>query len=235
MIADVNEPLLDNTRADLDAMGCEVLAVATDVRDSGAIACLRDACLDRFGRADLLFNNAGVLSTGNCWEVSEQEWLRVMEVNLWGTIHAVRAFVPGMIERGRGHIVNISSMAGLTAGAGVAPYTVSKHGVVALSECLALEFTAAQLPLKVSVVCPGAVSTGIAHGLAQDGTGVPGILNRTLREVIGQGMKPDELATIILDAVDKGKFWALTHPEIAPAVERRMRNILSGEAPALLT
>ena len=118
--------------------------------------------VDHFGALHIAVNNAGIVNGGPMWELPLEEWRRVLDVNLWGVIHGVRAFVPRIIEAGAGHVVNISSMAAFVPYAGVGPYTVAKHGVLGLSEVLAAELDATGLPIGVSVVFPGMFKTGMS-------------------------------------------------------------------------
>lgn len=120
--------------------GNGVLSVQADVRDLAALEAARDAALERFGRIDVVVANAGVGNFGPAWEITEQQWQDVVDVNLTGTWKTVRAVVPSMIERGEGgSIVLTSSVAGLVALPNLAHYTASKHGVTGLMRTLAAE------------------------------------------------------------------------------------------------
>lgn len=120
--------------------GNGVLGVRADVRDLAALEAARNAALDRFGRIDVVLAHAGVGSFGPAWELGEQQWQDVIDVNLTGTWKTVRAAVPSMIERGAGgSIILTSSVAGLVALPNLAHYTASKHGVTGLMRALAAE------------------------------------------------------------------------------------------------
>lgn len=231
-LADIDAAALDAVRAALAHHGQPVITVPTDVADAEQIAGLCEASFARLGRVDLLINNAGVLATGRCWELAPEAFRRVLDINLWSVIHALRCFVPRMAAQGTGHIVNVASMAGLAVGPWLAPYTISKQGVVALSEGLAMELEAAGLPLGVSVVCPGPVATGIAAGLAGAAQQEVDQMNGALRHGIAAGMTPEAVARHILDGVAAGRFWILPHPEAALAARARAQNIATGNAPA---
>ncbi len=224
--------------ADRDVVGLANLAqecvdrlrletMITDVANAGEIQRLSARSFERFGRVDLLVNCAGVLTAGLSWEIASAEWRRVIDVNLFSVVEAVRSFVPRLIAQGSGYILNVASMAAVTSGAMVGPYSVSKHGVLALSECLAREFASLGLPIGVSVVCPGAVNTNIAH--QDDGQG--GLANETmdfLKTVIANGMSPDELVEIVLDRVDTGEFCIFPHSEVRDSAQRRVDQLLAG-------
>ncbi|WP_077037667.1 SDR family NAD(P)-dependent oxidoreductase, partial [Pelomonas sp. KK5] len=211
VLADIDEAGLAALQRELG--DDKALALRTDVSRADDIERLRDAAQKRFGRVDWLFNNAGVLPGGrNCWELDASQWQRALDINLGGVLHAVRAFVPLMVRQGGGHIVNTSSMGGLLVGPWMAPYTVSKHGVTVLSESLQLELAAAGLPIKVSVLCPGAVATGIAAGFAADADTAAGQFAGGLKQALAtHGMAPEEVARRALDGVAAGRFWLLPH------------------------
>jgi NAD(P)-dependent dehydrogenase (short-subunit alcohol dehydrogenase family) len=174
-------------------------------------------------------------------QLTTADWEWVLGVNLWGVIHGVRAFLPLLVEQGEGHIVNTASMAGLTTAPMMGPYTVSKHGVVALSETLVKELGMQGSKVGVSVLCPGWVNTRIAESdrnrpveLGGAGPGAESPLAVLLRGLLEGGLKPDEVAGHVVDAVRDGRFYILTHPEMAPAIEERMQDILQGRTPGMM-
>ena len=142
VVADIEEPPLHETVRSIRAAGGEAMAVTCDVSSWPSVEALRDACTSAYGPADVLCNNAGVAATGTMAELSLQSWEWCLGVNLWGVIHGCRAFLDAMIERGSGHIVNTASILGHLSSAGLGPYNVSKHGVVAISETLHAEMLA---------------------------------------------------------------------------------------------
>jgi NAD(P)-dependent dehydrogenase (short-subunit alcohol dehydrogenase family) len=227
VLADINLAGLEQVHNEINALGGQALVVETNVGDAASVEHLAQRAFAHFNRVDVLINNAGVLSSGASWELDLPGWQRVLDINLWSVIHAVRSFMPRLIEQGSpAHIVNTASMAGVTSGPWVAPYTVSKHGVVALSECLAAEMKDAELPIKVSVVCPGPVSTNITQDLAANDTPHSGRLNAHLRDLIHQGMSADELAEKVLAGVEAGQLWIFPHPEVRSAAEQRLHRLL---------
>src|SRR5271165_1102239 len=137
VLADIDDGPLNKTRAELEAMGGNVLCVRTDVSKRSDVESLARKAFDTFGSVHLLFNNAGVAAGGPPWEATWNDWEWVIGVNLWGVIHGVKVFTPLMMAQNTEcHILNTSSSAGLTAGGISAPYSVTKHAVVALSESL---------------------------------------------------------------------------------------------------
>jgi NAD(P)-dependent dehydrogenase (short-subunit alcohol dehydrogenase family) len=162
VMADVEAPALDAAADDLRARGHEVLTAVTDVSHYPELESLRDRTLATFGRVDMIVNNAGVVGPwGPCWELDERDWTWTLGVNLWGVVHGIRAFVPALVERRHGHVVNIASMGGLLALPGNAPYAASKHAVVAITESLAAELTAQETGVGATIVCPGQIPTRI--------------------------------------------------------------------------
>jgi NAD(P)-dependent dehydrogenase (short-subunit alcohol dehydrogenase family) len=162
VMTDVDEVRLGEHAQRLAQAGGSVLALPADVRDPGALERVGQAAVEQFGALHVAVNNAGIVVTGNSWELPLEEWRRVVEVDLWGVIHGVHAFVPLILASGaEGHVVNTASMAAVYAPARLGPYAVSKHGVLALSDVLRAELAALEAPVGVSVVMPGMIKTGM--------------------------------------------------------------------------
>src|SRR3954466_3265063 len=136
VLADIEGPRLDEASEAVRRMGVEAIGVATDVSDADAVERVRDAALERFGRVNLLCNNAGVAGsmTGAGGQMQLPDWQWVIGVNLWGVVHGHRSFLPHLLEHGDGHIVNTASMAGHHTGHSA--YSPSKWAVVAITEGL---------------------------------------------------------------------------------------------------
>src|SRR5204863_8593015 len=128
VLADIEQSALDQAQSEMRAAGAEVVGVRTDVSDGAKVKVLADRALEAFGAVHIVCNNAGVASLGApAWEQSEADWRWVIDVNLWGVIHGIRAFVPIMLKQGDdGHVVNTSSLAGLIALPNAGPYHASK-------------------------------------------------------------------------------------------------------------
>lgn len=152
-----SEDLAETVRL-VEATGRKVLAREVDIRDLAAQQQLVADVVEQFGRLDIVVANAGVLSWGRIWEMSEEQWDTVVDVNLNGTWRTIRAAVPAMIEAGNGgSIVIVSSSAGLKATPGNAHYAASKHGLVALTNALALE--AGEYGIRVNSIHPYSIDT----------------------------------------------------------------------------
>jgi NADP-dependent 3-hydroxy acid dehydrogenase YdfG len=151
---------LEAVRAECFEIGAQARVVAAEVTDEAQVQALADDVHAREGVVDVLVNNAGVVMGGLCWEVEPADWRRLHDINVMGVVHGIRAFVPRMIERGKGgHIVNMASVSGFVGAPGMATYSASKFAVVGLSESLRNELYRHRI--GVSVVCPGFVKTPI--------------------------------------------------------------------------
>jgi NADP-dependent 3-hydroxy acid dehydrogenase YdfG len=162
VMADINEELLKES-ASLIAKAVAPVIYPCDVSRREQVGALRDLALGRFGQIDLLFNNAGVvLPFKPMWEHDPNDWEWLLGINLWGVIYGIHAFVPDMVARNSGHIVNTASMAGVSILPFNGVYNASKHAVVSLTETLAGELAQRAPNVRATVVCPGLVATRIA-------------------------------------------------------------------------
>lgn len=246
VLADIETDTLLSVERDLRGEG-DVIAVRTDVSRLADIEHLADLAYDRFGSVDLLCNNAGVGAGGKTWECTEKDWAWTLGVNLWGVIHAINIFVPRMLAQDTdAHIVNTASIEGLWARPRHAPYQVSKHGVVNLSEVLYQDLKFEGSRIGVSVLCPGAVDTRIVDSwrnrpddFRNDGP-PPAPLDETtkariqrLRDSFRQGMTPAECAEKVFQAIRSESLYVLTHPQLKTYVRERVENILGEQNPDL--
>ena len=186
----------------------------------------------------VVISNAGVSANGPVWRFTEDVWRWVLDVDLWSVIHAVRAFVPLLVEQNEGHVVNVASMQGLSATRGGGPYAVAKHGVVALSEVLFHDLRAAGANVGVTVVCPGAVQTRIYESernrpdaIAAADLRPSGNRAADIKAFLATGLTADDVAGQIVDAVRADRFYVVTSPERTADVVRRAQAIASGEDP----
>jgi NAD(P)-dependent dehydrogenase (short-subunit alcohol dehydrogenase family) len=210
VIADVNDRRLDDARDEIATLGVRVLAVHCDVSKEADLQHLAQVALLEMGAVDILMNNAGVVLRGALEQISMPDWEWSFSINVLGVVHGIRAFLPQMIARGRGYIINTASIAGLVALTGEgAPYIASKFAVVGLSEALALY--ARPKGVGVSVLCPGSVDTHLdetervigmtpemAQAEAESQSGFHSVL-----------MTPDEIGAIVVDAVRQNRFFIL--------------------------
>ncbi len=242
VLADVEEAALARASREMAGAGAEVDAVVTDVSSEASVEALAERTYSRYGAVHIVCNNAGVAShPAPCWSQSAGDWSWVLGVNLCGVIHGVRAFVPRMIEGGHeGHVVNTASVAGLTTSPFLGPYHVSKHAVVALSECLQMELQTAGARLRASVLCPAWVKTRIvdAGRNRPGGASAPplsGAVETQIRALVDAGLDPGVIAERVLEAIRGEQFWILTHPDFNAAISQRASSIVEGRNPEVMT
>lgn len=242
VLAGINEANLDRSETELRALGGNVLSVKTDVAKRSDVELLARRALDAFGEVNLLVNNAGVGAGGSAWESSWNDWEWVIGVNLWGVIHGVKVFTPIMLSQNTDcHIVNTASMAGVIVGGASAPYSVTKHAVVALSESLYLRLQHLNAQIKVSVLCPGFVKTNIMNSernrpkeLQNEPVEITSEIQAYLafmNAAVEAGMSPVQVAEQVFEAVKEERFYILTHPEWLPVVQLRVDKLLRAENP----
>lgn len=245
VLADVEEAALRKTEADLKARGGDVLAVLTDVSRIEQIQRLADLTIETYGGVHLLCNNAGVAAGRLIREHTLADWEWVIGVNLWGVIYGINVFLPIMLRQDTEcHIVNTASVEGLWSRLRGASYQVSKHGIVALSEVLKLELVFEETKVGVSVLCPGAVNTGIVESgrnrpdqLQNPPESIPQItpeMERQIaqvRQAFEAGMDPLEVTDHVFKAIREDQFFILTHPDLNDRIEKRIGRILTGGIP----
>lgn len=246
VLADVEAAALDAAVGELTARGAEVIGVRTDVSDRASVEALADATMAEFGAVHLLCNNAGVDSGAPFEEIAPETWRWVLDVNLFGVINGCQVFLPLLRAQDEAHIVNTGSLASFATGTPtMTPYCVSKFGILALSESLAVELKAAGEQVGVSLLAPGVVRTRMTQSERNRPAGLPSTedhparqaLARTLDErMASDGMEPAEVAGLVVDALRERRFFVLTHPESAlAAVRRRLAWMETGEEPGVRT
>jgi NAD(P)-dependent dehydrogenase (short-subunit alcohol dehydrogenase family) len=198
VVADLDGARAETVAAGIREGGGSSTAVSLDVRDAAAFEKVLTEAASKHGRLDFLFNNAGIAIGGEERYVTDEDWKKVLDVNLHGVVHGARAAYALMVRQGSGHIVNTASAAGLIPLAGEISYTTAKYAVVGLSHALRIE--GARLGVKVSVVCPGFIDTPIL------GSPMRGPLDSDkLRKLIPALMAPAECARHVLEGVAKNR------------------------------
>jgi NAD(P)-dependent dehydrogenase (short-subunit alcohol dehydrogenase family) len=245
VLVDVQADALARCSAEMQAMGCNVLAQRIDVSQADEMQALADAVFARFGAPHLVFNNAGVAFNGLVWEGTVADWNWVLGVNLWGVIHGVRLFTPMMLKAAqrdpswRGHIVNTASMAGLGTPPNFGLYNVSKHAVVALSETLYQDLALVTDQIHTSVLCPFFVPTGIHESERNRQADTTTSLTPSQRmgrtamaQAVSQGtVSAAEVAQSVFDAMREQRFYIFTHPQTLDRVAERMQAIVTQSNP----
>jgi NAD(P)-dependent dehydrogenase (short-subunit alcohol dehydrogenase family) len=249
VLADVEQGPLEAAHKELEREGATAIHVATDVASPDAVESLARRAIDSYGAVHVLCNNAGVfggLLGARLWEHSLNDWRWMLGVNLWGVVHGIRSFLPGMLRSGEeGHVVNTASLAGLFPGRGI--YGVSKHAVVALSESLYQELAQLDAKVKVSVLCPGVVDTRIfvasrnRPGALRDPIDAAADEARARQErdfaerikSIDGVLPPEEIAAKVLEGIREERFWILPHgARYDGALRDRAQSILERRNPA---
>jgi len=224
VLADIEESTLASIEREMTAKGARVLAVPTDVSQACDVEALARYTIDNWGAVHLLFNNAGVITTGSAWESTINDWKWVMGVNLWGVIHGIHNFVPIMLEQDTDcHIVNTASIAGLVSpNPGTTIYHVTKHAVVALSEALYHGLSQRRSKIQVSVLCPGFIRTKLMeagrnratelHNKPSDEQGdlldpANQVVAQALARAISNGILPRQVADTVFNSIRENKFY----------------------------
>ena len=196
----------DGDAAQRVAAGIGGTADTTDVADEAAVAALVERTLAAHGRVDLFCSNAGVF-TGGGLEVPTAEWQRVFAVNVLAHVYAARAVLPSMLERGSGYLLSVASAAGLLTTPGDAPYSVTKHGAVALAEWLAVTY--GDRGIGVSVVCPLGVATPLLLDPLEEGRPAASVVAAS-----GEVISPEDVAAAVVEGLAEERFLVLPHPEV---------------------
>jgi NAD(P)-dependent dehydrogenase (short-subunit alcohol dehydrogenase family) len=250
-LVDVEAGPLAEAQEKLEQMGATVFAVQTDVSDGAEMASLAAAVEERFGRVDVLCNNAGVGIDGlrPFLEFDERDWQWILGVNLWGVIHGLRHFLPTLIRQGHGHVVNTASKSALEIVPFDTPYTISKHAVVALSEALRFELATMAPGVGISVLCPGLTRTRIrdaernrpadlvptasapAHDDAFLTEMLSAMLNLSVPEDTGP-LHPDDVAAKVLAAIEDGTFYiGPHHTDVLDCIRNRVELLAALQRP----
>ena len=203
----------DRDRAGAEALATELggLAVACDVSREAELVALVERATKEFGAIDLFVSNAGI-ATGGGIEVPDDEWRRIIDVNVMSHVWAARALLPAMVARGSGYLLSTASAAGLLSMVGSAPYSVTKHAAVALAEWLAITY--ADKGIKVSCLCPLYVNTDMLHGALNDAAGAS-------IKASGEVISADKVADAVVAGLDAEQFLILPHPEVATYFQRK--------------
>lgn len=239
ILTDVEEDRLASLAMELSAENKNVKTFPCDVADSAQVEALAEYTYSAFGACHVLCNNAGVVENNlKSWELTLEDWDWVLGINLMGVVHGVKSFVPRMLAGNEpGHIVNTASIGGLVSGIALPAYSVSKHAVVAFSECLYNDLTREGAQLSTSVLCPGWINTEIAES-DRNRSDKPVLDQELLRsrnsfkKSISGGMDPLAVGQIVADGIKNNQFYLYTHPSWNGVIEDRFQAILDGAKPA---
>lgn len=200
-VADLNGAAAIATASDINDAGGKATGHTVDVTDSAQLQALAAKVYEERGRLDILHNNAGIGHAGPVQDTPLEDWRKVIDVNLFGVVNGIDAFVPRMIEQGGdAHIINTASMAGLTASAGMAPYVTTKFGVTGMS--LALDAELKTHGIRVTALCPGVINTAIVETSTMRGA-IEQRHEKLTKFYKNKGASPDVVARDALEAVVK--------------------------------
>lgn len=253
VLADIEKPALDKAVKAITDSGSEAIGVVTDVSRQEALQALADRAFDEFGAVHLVFANAGVGAgeAGNMWEYNINDWKWAFDVNMWGVLHTINAFMPRLVEQNReAHFVITGSGNGAFLMLPDAPiYTATKAAVQAITETLYFQVQAMDTPVQVNALYPGphVVDTGIFNSernrpgeLAGDGVKASGITSvadmKKMMEEYGMTLEttsPQEVAEYALQGLREDKFWIRPSTDKSDnALRQRIEGIIKQENPA---
>lgn len=215
VLTDINKTGLENCRRECEELGAVMIdARVMDISDQQAVFAWAAELHANVGALDVLMNIAGISTWGTLKTLKSEHWQQLIDINLLGPVYILEAFVPTMMDTGRGgHIVNVSSAAGLLALPWHAAYSATKFGLRGISEVL--RFDLEHYDIGVSLVCPGAVDTGLVNtvnivGLDRENPEIKALVTRFQRHAV----TPDKAAAAILKGIRKNTFYVYTSWDI---------------------
>jgi NAD(P)-dependent dehydrogenase (short-subunit alcohol dehydrogenase family) len=237
MAMDINAAALENLKQQYAECSGRLHTTVVDISSPEDVEASKNRCDDLMGGVDLLFNNAGVAYNAQpIWSTPNDQVEWNFSVNVYGVINGIRAYVPDMIARGHGHVVNTASIGGFQVSERVdiwhqGLYASTKYAVVALSEALEIELRGKNV--GVSILAPGGVATGIASSdqskPSRFGGPTQGSATVAMKEMLARdGVPPDFVAQVALRGVLENQLYIFTHPEFASRVAQRHRQIEDG-------
>ena len=242
VLADIDGDAVARLREELAAAGGSAHAHACDVRDPDAVFELAERTYRDVGSVRLLVNNAGVEQFGYLWDTPVPNWNRVVEVNINGVFHGVRAFLPRMLESHEpAWVWNLSSIGGVAVVPLQAPYIMSKHAVLALTECLRLEVELAghDHHVHVQAVLPGAVVSNIfesAGGVSNGDVAAAESQRAAMLDIKAEAMDAVAAAEVVFEQAAQDRFYLLTQPDYGGSAMTERANVLAAQrAPMLRT
>jgi NAD(P)-dependent dehydrogenase (short-subunit alcohol dehydrogenase family) len=225
VLADIDEPGLEAMERELGNAGTPLLCVPTDVTQRASVRALADAAWRRFGAVHIVCNNAGIALVGEIAKASHEDWEFTLNVDFWGVVHGVEAFVPRLIEqRDGGHVVNTASMAGLVGMQWLGIYCAAKFAVVGLTEALHRELKPHSI--GASVLCPMIVATNIGENSRRLRLGAEGTVSEAATPppagvTRGGTISAESVAARVVRGIEREDLYILTHPEQREILRRR--------------
>jgi NAD(P)-dependent dehydrogenase (short-subunit alcohol dehydrogenase family) len=209
----------------------QVHAIPCDITNNHDVVALARQVEQEFDKLDWIFNNAGIIGNiAPAWELEEEQIHQVMNVNVYGMMNVIRAFIPLLFRQSfNSHIINIASLYALCSGSQLAPYSMSKHAVLALSESLYFDLKRFEKPVNISVVFPSFTDTSLlSHSNERSSS-----LHHSLNHLLSHSRPAEEVANHIISEVENNRFYILPDKEVKGYCEERVQAILAQEPPHL--
>lgn len=243
-LADIDAENIAKLEKELKSKGAEVFTSIFDVSNYADMETFSKKTFEKYGSVDYLFNNAGVIAAGTIWELPLKDWEWVFGVNVMGTVHGVRAFVPEMLKQDKeSRVINTASVAGMVTGANLPVYVSSKFAALSLTEVFDIQLQDTASKVRAHVICPGVVQTDLKNCNRHR----PAALfdaddryyktedfktkNTTLQNSFAAGITTEKAVATIFEEMEKGTFYIMTHPEYNPLISLRVMGILKGARP----
>lgn len=244
VLGDIEQSALDKAVEELTAGGFDVVGVATDVSKREAIQHLADVALERYGKLNVAFNNAGVEGylDGAIWEATQKDWEWTMGVNLWSVIYGTQIFLPLILAQDEeGYLVNTCSMTSVVRAGNM--YGIAKQAIFALSETIYGQLQ--DFPkVGVTALCPGIIATRLFQGSRNRPTELQNEertagqikgeeMRARMHERLSQGMPPSEVANILFAAIRENKLYVLTDHDWDDGINQRHADVIAGRNPEI--
>ncbi|RYV51277.1 SDR family NAD(P)-dependent oxidoreductase [Pengzhenrongella frigida] len=246
-LADIDAANLTALQQELASKGADVVVAVFDVRSPTAMEDFARQAFATYGAVDLFFNNAGVIAVGTIWEQPLADWDWLLDVNVKGVLHGIKAFVPKMIAQDTAcRIINTASIAGLLTVENSPAYVASKFASLSMTEVLDLQLQAAGTKVTAHVICPAVVQTDLDNCLRHRDPATydaddpyyqtEDYLRRfeVVTKSMPAGLPVDAAVETIITEMENGTFYILTHPAYNPAITGRTAAIVAGTRPTLV-
>jgi NAD(P)-dependent dehydrogenase (short-subunit alcohol dehydrogenase family) len=240
VLADIDTAAIARLRDEINETAASAFDFPCDVRDPEALKTLAERVYRDIGPVRLLVNNAGIEQFGYLWDTPVENWNRVVDINISGVYHGVRAFLPRMLATQQpAWVWNLSSIGGVAVVPLQAPYIMSKHAVLALTECLQLEIQLAghDHHIHVQAVLPGAVVSSIfeaAGGVSHGDVAAAESQRAAMLDIKANAMDPLAAAEAIFDQAAEGRFYLLTQPDYVGSAMNERADVLASQRPPML-
>ncbi|WP_333638053.1 SDR family NAD(P)-dependent oxidoreductase [Tissierella praeacuta] len=245
VLADIDYDYLKKVEEEVAEIGAEVLSIKVDVTEFEQVKALGDKTIERFGKVDLFFNNAGVVVSGYVWDLPIEDIDYIIQSNIYSVLYGMKVFIPIMMKQDKEcYIVNTASAAGLLTTPNMPTYHMTKHANVALSESVNYQLQKIGSKIKMSVFCPGYIQTDLDncdlrrperfkidnnepyYSSAEYKAGL-----ERAHFVIRTGIPIDSVGMSVFKAIEEEQFYILTHPKYNQIIGGRVKTILDGKNP----